>query len=307
MRRSGILCALVFALTLPRSAVAQAYAGPETLPRDDGAPRAPTGDAETAPPRSAPNAETFRRGLSPHGEWVDSPKFGRVWRPHAPPGWRPYFYGRWVWTADGWFWASDEPWAWATYHYGRWGYDGVLGWFWVPGYEWAPAWVTWRFGAGVVGWAPLFPGISIFATVQPAFFIGWTFVPAVRFVGFPVFRVAFAPILVRRFFFVTNPVPPRRIFHGVWTPRWGGPPHRLVAAGSGRSIANARSAPGFLSRSGAPGAGFAARPRGAMAPPPRGVHGGGLGLARRFDGGFRGGPALPMGRSPTGGMHSRRW
>ena len=41
-------------------------------------------------------------------------------------------------------WASEEPFGWATYHYGRWGYSDRMGWFWVPGNRWAPAWVAWR-------------------------------------------------------------------------------------------------------------------------------------------------------------------
>jgi len=50
-----------------------------------------------------------------------------------------------------------EPWGWATYHYGRWvNLDGT-GWCWVPGYTWAPAWVSWRYGDGYCGWAPLPP------------------------------------------------------------------------------------------------------------------------------------------------------
>ncbi|HEY6002821.1 MAG TPA: DUF6600 domain-containing protein [Anaeromyxobacter sp.] len=303
MRRSGIPYALVFALALPLWAAAQTDAGREALPRDGVAPGAPAGAVETAPPRATPDAETFRRGLSPHGEWVDSARWGRVWRPHVRAGWRPYYYGRWIWTADGWFWASDEPWGWATYHYGRWGYDDGLGWVWVPGYEWAPAWVTWRFGVGVVGWAPLFPGFAIFATPQPVFLFAFTFVPAVRFVGFPVFRVAFAPVFARRFFLATRPAPPRTIIRGAWTPRWGGPPHRLMASGMNRSVARARTAPGFPSRGG-PRTGFAPRPGGAMRPPPRAAFGGGPALAPRFDGGGHG---VPMGRGPAGGMPARRW
>jgi hypothetical protein len=241
MTRSGILSALIAVLMLPRPAVAQVDAGPETLARDGGDLGASTGDAETARPGSSPDLETFQRRLSPHGKWVDSTRYGRVWRPRAPADWRPYYHGHWTWTDDGWFWVSDEPWAWATYHYGRWGND-ALGWFWVPGYEWAPAWVTWRFGGGIVGWAPLFPRFSIFATTHPAFFFAWTFVPAVRFVGFPVFRVAFAPVLVPRFFFVTQPAPPRRIFHGVRTALGRSAPP-LGESGS-TPIAHGRSAPG---------------------------------------------------------------
>jgi hypothetical protein len=55
-------------------------------------------------------------------------------------------------------WFSDEPWAWAAYHYGRWTYNPYYGWVWIPGYEWAPAWVSWRTGGGYYGWAPLGPG-----------------------------------------------------------------------------------------------------------------------------------------------------
>src|SRR5262249_17951723 len=56
----------------------------------------------------------------------------------------------------------DEPWGWATYHYGRWVFDPALGWVWIPGYDWAPAWVTWRFGGGDVGWAPPPPHANAF-------------------------------------------------------------------------------------------------------------------------------------------------
>ena len=31
------------------------------------------------------------------------------------------------------------------------------GWCWVPGYTWGPAWVSWRYGDGYCGWAPLPP------------------------------------------------------------------------------------------------------------------------------------------------------
>jgi hypothetical protein len=71
--------------------------------------------------------------------------------------WAPYTDGHWVYTDDGWTWVSDESFGWATYHYGRWvNLDGT-GWCWVPGYTWAPAWVSWRYGGGYCGWAPLPP------------------------------------------------------------------------------------------------------------------------------------------------------
>jgi len=100
----------------------------------------------------------FEAPLSPHGTWVEVGSYGRCWRPvGVAVEWRPYCYGEWVWTDCGWYWESDEPWGWACYHYGCWVYDSAYGWVWVPGVEWAPAWVSWRVGGGFVGWAPLPP------------------------------------------------------------------------------------------------------------------------------------------------------
>ena len=100
----------------------------------------------------------FYTPLSEYGGWVEIGSYGRCWRPAAVAvGWRPYCAGHWVWTDCGWYWASDEPWGWACYHYGCWTCDPSYGWVWVPGVEWAPAWVSWRVGGGYVGWAPLPP------------------------------------------------------------------------------------------------------------------------------------------------------
>ena len=100
----------------------------------------------------------FYSSLGAQGEWISVDGGTYAWRPAGvEAGWRPYADGHWVWTDDGWYWASDEPWAWATYHYGRWYCDDYYGWVWVPGYEWAPAWVEWRYGGDYVGWAPLSP------------------------------------------------------------------------------------------------------------------------------------------------------
>jgi hypothetical protein len=35
-----------------------------------------------------------------------------------------------------------------------------LGWFWVPGNIWGPAWVSWRNGGAYIGWAPLPPDVE---------------------------------------------------------------------------------------------------------------------------------------------------
>jgi len=63
-------------------------------------------------------------------------------------------------TEYGNMWVSDAPYGWATYHYGRWTYNSYYGWVWLPGHEWAPAWVSWRSGGGYYGWAPMGPGYA---------------------------------------------------------------------------------------------------------------------------------------------------
>jgi hypothetical protein len=78
---------------------------------------------------------------------------------------RPHNVGRWAWTSGGWYWISDEPWGWATYHYGTWYLDPVYGWVWIPDYEWAPAWVEWRYGGDYIGWAPLGPPSFFFVNI----------------------------------------------------------------------------------------------------------------------------------------------
>jgi hypothetical protein len=111
-----------------------------------------------APAQEQADIGTFYSSLGSQGEWISVDGGTYAWRPAGvESGWRPYSDGHWVWTDDGWYWASDEPWAWATYHYGRWYCDDYYGWVWVPGYEWAPAWVEWRYGENCVGWAPLSP------------------------------------------------------------------------------------------------------------------------------------------------------
>ena len=115
----------------------------------------------------------FEAPLSTHGTWVEVGSYGRCWHPvGVAVEWRPYCTGEWVWTDCGWYWQTDEPWGWACYHYGYWVSDPVCGWVWVPGVEWAPAWVSWRVGGGYVGWAPLPPPGFIFAAhPKPEIFV----------------------------------------------------------------------------------------------------------------------------------------
>jgi len=96
--------------------------------------------------------------LSDYGLWVYWPGYDYVWIPHhVDYGWHPYSNGRWIWTDCGWTWVSYERWGWIPFHYGRWVWARGFGWFWVPDTVWGPAWVSWRYNASWIGWAPLPP------------------------------------------------------------------------------------------------------------------------------------------------------
>jgi hypothetical protein len=101
----------------------------------------------------------FYEPLGAYGSWFQTRDYGYVFQPWAVRDvtWRPYTQGRWAFTNQGWTWVSSEPFGWACYHYGRWALLRNVGWVWVPGTEWAPAWVTWRESTDHIGWAPLPP------------------------------------------------------------------------------------------------------------------------------------------------------
>jgi hypothetical protein len=113
--------------------------------------------------QAAPNisVDFFYDQLGDYGDWVEVGDYGYGWQPRdADPDWRPYSDGRWAYTEAGWTWLSEEPYGWAVYHYGRWAQIEHKGWVWIPGTEWAPAWVSWRRSPQHVGWAPLPPEAS---------------------------------------------------------------------------------------------------------------------------------------------------
>ena len=179
---------------------------------------------EALPPTQTPDETTFEEGLSPYGRWVDSSEYGRVWVPSdTGPDWQPYTDGRWVDTDLGWSFASIVPWGWAVFHYGRWGFGLGLGWFWVPGFVWAPAWVSWRYYPGFVCWSPFAPRGFVFGSHWP----GWIVLPARHFTH-PIARFviprAHAVPIIR----AANPVVsiassrPHGNFPGVRTFRGGG-------------------------------------------------------------------------------------
>ncbi|GBD87932.1 hypothetical protein BMS3Abin03_01866 [bacterium BMS3Abin03] len=108
----------------------------------------------------------FYTALTPYGQWIELDYGVVVWRPIIMDvNWSPYTQGRWIWTVDGWYWKSYERFGYITYHYGRWYYDDYYGWIWVPGYEYAPAWVEWRYDNAYIGWAPLPPYATFSVTV----------------------------------------------------------------------------------------------------------------------------------------------
>jgi hypothetical protein len=163
-------------------------------------------------PRSAKAAvdvDLFFGSLQPYGTWWTVEPYGQVWAPRVAPDWRPYANGHWVYTNEnGWTWVGAETWSWAAYHYGRWAYHPTHHWIWIPGDVWGPAWVAWRHGNGVIGWAPLPPdagwedGVGLIADgavtgINPN---GWCFVsepsflaPSIRTVV--IARARSAPLL----------------------------------------------------------------------------------------------------------------
>lgn len=245
---------LLAALALPLGASAQdprEEAPYEVYPAEPIGPEGWDGDAASdLDGGDQVSFATFDEPLRGYGEWVTVGSYGNVWRPRVPAGWRPYYYGRWEWTTEGWLWVSDEPFGWATYHYGRWTYDRGFGWLWVPGFQWAPAWVSWRYSGDVVGWAPLAPGLSLYVTDFAFVDFWWTFVPTVRFCGVPIHGVAYAPGHARRWYETTRPAPPRPS-SGSWRPApgrpappaWGGPAPRFVEERLGRPLRPARIVP----------------------------------------------------------------
>ena len=89
----------------------------------------------------------FYDTLKEDGSWYNTSEYGDVWQPYIAyksDTWRPYTDGYWSYTDGGWMFVSNENFGWAVYHYGRWTRLKDIGWAWVPGTDWAPAWVTWR-------------------------------------------------------------------------------------------------------------------------------------------------------------------
>ncbi len=145
--------------------------------------------AEPVPAYGHVSFAFFYDRLAPHGEWIELEDGLMVWRPFSVRNnWSPYAFGGWEWTRYGWYWNSNEPYGDIVYHYGRWYNDDYYGWIWVPDYDWAPAWVEWRYDDDYIGWTPLPPyarfsiGVGItFTQVYVVHYNHWNFVPMKRF------------------------------------------------------------------------------------------------------------------------------
>jgi len=143
----------------------------------------------------------FYSQLAPYGTWIEVDYGVVVWRPTIiRTNWMPYQMGQWIWTYDGWYWDSYEPFGFITYHYGRWYFDDYYGWLWYPDYEWAPAWVEWRYNNNYIGWAPLHPyaafsvSVGIYYTnVYYTPYYHWNYVTYVNFCDPYVYNYYVAP------------------------------------------------------------------------------------------------------------------
>ncbi len=144
-------------------AAAPTYVNP---PQPEPEPVAAGAPAPAQPPVNV-TYNYFYDSLSPYGTWVSVDGYGMCWQPTVVvrnSSWRPYCDGgRWMYTDAGWYWYSDYTWGWAPFHYGRWFSHPTWGWCWYPGYNWAPAWVSWRYNSSYCGWAPL-PPAAVYTT-----------------------------------------------------------------------------------------------------------------------------------------------
>jgi hypothetical protein len=193
-----------------------------------------------------PDYSLFYDRLAPFGRWFEVNGYGYCWRPTITvAGWRPYVDGCWVWSSLGWAWQSNEPFGWATYHYGRWVNLARYGWIWVPGSEWAPAWVAWRQSRDCVGWAPLPPETGVFSGAyrdcDSRYGLGptsYTFINTTQFVS-PTYINIYAPVTRQTTIFqhsvnVTQIVPSHS--RGNAFVHQGGPPRGQMEQACGQPV-----------------------------------------------------------------------
>jgi hypothetical protein len=187
--------------------------------------------------------DDLQQATEPYGEWLDTPEYGRVWRPdQAVVGddFQPYLTnGHWISAEEGWAFESAWLWGWATFHYGRWLWDARnTRWLWSPDTTWGPAWVQWRTVGDTVAWLPLAPRT---VTVDPHVYAPlWIAVETRSFLRLDLsrYRITLSSrVLAGRS--APPALPPRT---GPPAPLRRGPPPRTTIAPS-RPAAPARGAP----------------------------------------------------------------
>ena len=263
------------------------------------------------PPQHLPTElAEYDSELDRAGSWSTEAPFGSVWYPRVGVGWRPYASGIWSFAPSlGWVWIGLERWSWPTHHYGRWGLN-AKGWFWVPGRQWAPAWVAWAYTPQYVSWCPLGPSGApvVSPRTSRTSANAWSLLPAQAFktggvTGRPPLPRALTPSL-RTSLEVRSTPPPATVPAG----RAAMP---LIGPVAGRATNLSLAAPAAAStRIGVPHAAAPARAAGSpTAPgtphvPPAGAPLGAAGVVPSA--GPRGGAAPPpsgaAGPPPTGGV-----
>ena len=248
----------------------QPSAAPPPPPIDYGA--STPGTATPTPPNAAEYEDTdpgalnaFRADLDPYGRWVDDSRYGHVWVPDTQvvgSDFAPYVSnGNWALDADNnWVWESNYPFGGVVFHYGRWVWIDSVGWSWVPGRRYAPAWVVWRVPTddySYVGWAPAPPTFVWYDTG-----LFWlTYYPPMPFVFCPsryLFYSHFGPYLVHDRRFAST-----LVNHSVWystapihgrgyvspslaqarVPAYSAPTRRVSANPRAAALANPSSSP----------------------------------------------------------------
>lgn len=163
---------------------------PSPLLQDRGGQAQAPSQTQVDPQETNPRALTeFRSQLDPYGTWVQHPTYGTIWVPSPSvvgTGFYPYVSsGHWALDEDSnWVWVSDFSFGRVVFHYGRWVWVGNS-WGWVPGYRYAPAWVSWRVPTGsyaYVGWSPLGPSYLWFNGYAVSYWYGgyrpWVYCPS---------------------------------------------------------------------------------------------------------------------------------
>jgi hypothetical protein len=189
----ALLAALTCVSLLPATSLAQtnedeASEGTySTYSSEEARPSAPDYPAEPEVAQPTVSYEqqlfdTFYNELARYGRWDDDPTYGWVWYPFDED-FRPYTDGWWVYTNEGWSFESEAQYAWAVYHYGRW-VPMPSGWAWIPGFVWAPAWVSMRSSDGYIGWSPLGPNGLVYEYMPYGWrwsWSPWVFLPTEHF------------------------------------------------------------------------------------------------------------------------------